>query len=247
MSKQQPLRASDHQNDGRPHVLLACTGSVATIKIPLIIKALSHHDISMRLILSPSASNFLNGQSAEQPAAKSLLEIPNLEAIYTDEDEWAMPWTRGAHILHIELRRWADVMIIAPLSANSMAKMVAGMADSLLLSVVRAWDTTAMLDVSRPNLPLSLRTPTGKKPLLVAPAMNTAMWLHPVTHKQIAVLDQEWGVQVGGWIRLIRPVDKELACGDTGPGAMREWKDIVKLIRQYLNVDEPLNTITNPE
>ncbi|KAI4770416.1 flavoprotein [Aureobasidium sp. EXF-8845] len=201
MSKTQTLRASDYQNDGRPHVLLACTGSVATIKIPLIIEALSHHDISMRLILSSSASQFLQGQSAEQPSMSTLLETPNLEAVYTDEDEWSQPWTRGADILHIELRRWADIMIIAPLSANSMAKMVA-----------------------------------GKKPLLVAPAMNTAMWLHPVTHKQTAVLEQEWGVDAGGWIRLIRPVEKELACGDTGGGAMREWKDIVTIIRQYLDV-----------
>jgi phosphopantothenoylcysteine decarboxylase len=66
--------------------------------------------------------------------------------------------------------------------------------------------------------------------------MNTAMWLHPVTHKQTAVLEQEWGVDAGGWIRLIRPVEKELACGDTGGGAMREWKDIVTIIRHYLDV-----------
>ena len=128
-------------------------------------------------------------------------------------------------------------MIIAPLSANSMAKMVAGMADSLVMSVVRAWDTTAILDAQRPNLPSTLRTSTGKKPLLVAPAMNTAMWAHPVTHSQAAVLEQEWGVETGGWVRLIRPVEKELACGDTGGGAMREWKEIVSIIRQYLDVE----------
>ncbi|KAG9984519.1 phosphopantothenoylcysteine decarboxylase, partial [Aureobasidium melanogenum] len=123
-----------------------------------------------------------------------------------------------------------------------MAKMVAGMADSLVMSVVRAWDTTAVIDAQRPNLPSSLRTSTGKKPLLVAPAMNTAMWAHPVTHKQAAVLEQEWGVDTGGWIRLIRPVEKELACGDTGGGAMREWKDIVTIVRHYLGVEAPSAT-----
>lgn len=232
------LRASDHHNDGRPHILLACTGSVATIKMPLIIQALSQHDVSIRLVLSDSATQFLQGQSAEQPSLSSLLSIPNLDAIYTDQDEWSTPWTRGADILHIELRRWADIMIIAPLSANSMAKMVAGMADSLVLSVVRAWDTTAILDAVRPGLPPSLRTQNGKKPLLVAPAMNTAMWAHPVTHKQAAVLEQEWGIDAGGWIRLIRPVEKELACGDTGGGAMREWEEIVSIVREYLGVDD---------
>ncbi|KAG9683593.1 hypothetical protein KCU59_g24172, partial [Aureobasidium melanogenum] len=112
----------------------------------------------------------------------------------------------------------------------------------LVMSVVRAWDTTAVIDAQRPNLPSSLRTSTGKKPLLVAPAMNTAMWAHPVTHKHTAVLDQEWGVDTGGWIRLIRPVEKELACGDTGGGAMREWKDIVTIIREYLDVEVPSAT-----
>lgn len=236
-SQSPALRASDFHNDGRPHVLLACTGSVATIKLPLILQQLSHHDISIRIILSDSASQFLQGQSAEQPSVSSLLSIKNVDAIYTDQDEWTLPWTRGADILHIELRRWADIMIIVPLSANSMAKMVNGMADNLVLSVARAWDTTGILDPLRPHLPPSLRTSNGKKPLLVAPAMNTAMWAHPITHKQTSVLADEWGISAGGWIDFIRPIEKELACGDTGGGAMREWKEIVAIIRQYLGVD----------
>lgn len=77
-------------------------------------------------------------------------------------------WGRG--ILHIELRRWADILVIAPLSPNSMAKTTAGLADSLLLSVVRVWDTTGEVEGSR------------KKRIVLA-AMNTAMWRHPVTRK----------------------------------------------------------------
>lgn len=232
---QPKLRAADFTNDGKPHVLVASTGSVATIKLPLILRALSRYDISIRVILTRSAVEFLQAQSEEQPSLTSLLDVKNVEAIYTDEDEWNKPWTRGADILHIELRRWADLMLIAPLSANSMAKMVAGMADTLVLSTVRAWDTTGVIDIKRPGLPHSLRTVGGKKPMLVAPAMNTAMWAHPVTLKHIAVLD-EWGIDAGGWVHFIKPVEKELACGDTGSGAMRDWKDLVSVVEGYLGL-----------
>lgn len=231
-----PLRAADFHNDKRPHILIACTGSVATIKLPLILKALYQHNVSIRVVLTDSAAQFLQGQSDEQPALSSLLQIPRVEAIYTDRDEWFVPWTRGTNILHIELRRWADIMLIAPLSANSLAKMANGLSDGLVLSTVRAWDTTGILDPLRPGLPASLRTADGKKPILVAPAMNTAMWAHPVTRKHIAVLEDEWGVKVGGWIEMIRPMEKELACGDTGTGAMKDWRELVIIMEGYLGV-----------
>lgn len=231
-----PLRALDHVHDPRPHLLLACTGSVATIKLPNILHALSHHDLSIRVILSASAAQFLQSQSAEQPSAASLLSIRNVEAIYRDEDEWLQPWTRGAPILHIELRRWADLLVIAPLSANSLAKLVHGMADSLVLSVARAWDTTGLVDGVRTGLSSGLGMSEGKKIIVVAPAMNTAMWLHPVTAQQIRVLEDEWGAARGGWVRVLRPMEKELACGDVGSGAMQDWKDIVKVIEGLCGV-----------
>jgi phosphopantothenoylcysteine decarboxylase len=138
--------------DSRTHLLLACSGSVATIKLPLIIKALSAHpNLSIRVLLTPSASRFLAGQSAEQPTVSSLFDLPNVDGVYVDEDEWKEPWKRGNGILHIELRRWADMLVIAPLSANTMAKIVNGMADGILTSVVRAWDARGGLgtDVDR--------------------------------------------------------------------------------------------------
>jgi phosphopantothenoylcysteine decarboxylase len=101
-----PFRASDHSNDGKRHLLLAASGSVATIKIPNILQALSHHsNLAIRLILTHSAANFLGGQSSEQPHLNSLLDIKNVESIYLDDDEWVRPWKRGDAILHIELRR----------------------------------------------------------------------------------------------------------------------------------------------
>ena len=81
------------------------------------------------------------------------------------------------------MRNWADIGVIAPLSANSLAKIANGMADNLLTSVLRAWDFT--------------------KPVLVAPAMNTMMWDHPVTSVHLATLTQ-WGYT------FIPPVTKTL-------------------------------------
>ena len=249
------LKASDHVNDGKVHLLLAATGSVATIKIPIIIKALSKHPaLSICLILSKSASEFLQGQSHEQPSLKEISTYQNLDGIYHDEDEWRKPWVRGDSILHIELRRWADLMLIAPLSANSLAKISQGMSDNLVTSVVRAWDFSGLIDGARPGVPLPYsqhRPPDeleglpeqfrqgGKKGILVAPAMNTAMWKHPVTEKQIKVLEDEWGVANGGWFEVLWPVEKQLACGDTGSGAMRNWEDIVSVVEERLRLRDP--------
>ncbi|KAL8842862.1 MAG: hypothetical protein Q9176_002498 [Flavoplaca citrina] len=192
-------------------------------------EALSHHkNLSVRIVLTKAAQSFLAGQSEEQPTVQHLQSIPNVDSVFLDEDEWTEPWTRGAGILHIELRRWSDLLVIAPLSANSLAKMTTGVADNLLLSVVRAWDTTVTTaEVAR-----------AVKRIIVAPAMNTAMWLHPVTKKQMNVLEEEWGAdgRANGWIEVLKPVEKTLACGDPGSGAMKEWTDIVSIIEERLSL-----------
>jgi len=189
------------KSDGKRHLLLAASGSVATIKIPVIAEALAKYEdtLSIRIVLTQSATHFLAGQSVEQPTISSLLHLPNVDAVYRDRDEWGpQPWRRGASILHIELRRWADMLVVAPLSANTLAKVVNGMSDNLLTSVIRAWDTDASIDQKQ-------------KVILVAPAMNSAMWRNPITEKQLRVLSDDWG-----WFQVIAPISKTLACGDTG-------------------------------
>lgn len=247
------LKASDHHSDHKHHLLLAATGSVATIKILLILHALSQHsNLSIRLIFSDSARQFLQGQSAEQPSLASLKKIKNVDGIYFDSHEWSKPWVRGDSILHIELRRWADLMVVAPLSANGLAKVAQGMSDNLVSSVIRAWDFNGLIDGARPgvalpydmgksqddlgDLPEAFRG-GRKKGIIVAPAMNTAMWAHPVTARHLAVLEGEWGVENGGWFEVLRPMEKMLACGDTGSGAMRDWKEIVGVIEERLSLE----------
>ena len=221
---QQPFSAADFADDKKHHILLAASGSVATIKLPLIAQSLARHDnVTIRVVLTASAAEFLQGQSAEQPQLESLKQLPNVQAIYSDRDEWSKPWVRGDKILHIELRRWAHTLLIAPLSANSLAKMSNGLSDNLLTSVIRAWDTTGIIDGQ-------------KKMILVAPAMNSAMWRHPVTSKHIKTLKDEWGSQADGWVRVLGPVEKGLACGDVGDGGMMEWSKIVAEVETHLHL-----------
>eukprot|EP00052_Salpingoeca_macrocollata_P011247 m.86464 g.86464 ORF g.86464 m.86464 type:complete len:153 (-) comp17964_c0_seq3:242-700(-) len=116
-----------------------------------------------------------------------------LAKIHTDEDEWASWKKMGDPVLHIELRRWADIMVVAPLDANTLAKFANGFSDNLVTCVARAWDFA--------------------KPIVVCPAMNTAMWEHPTTARNLKLLT-DMGYHV------IDPVSKLLACGDSGLGAM---------------------------
>ncbi|KAK7792929.1 hypothetical protein R5R35_008071 [Gryllus longicercus] len=131
-------------------------------------------------------------------------DLPNSIEVFNDEDEWKAWNSRGDPVLHIELGKWADLMVIAPLDANTLAKIAQGLCDNLLTCVVRAWDM--------------------KKPLLFCPAMNTRMWNHPITSKHISVL-KSWGYCE------IPPISKTLMCGDKGIGAMAEVSTIVQRVQ----------------
>lgn len=213
-------------NDQKHHLLLAASGSVAIVKLVSIINALrSHTNLSIRIILTQSARRFFQGQSGELPILATLEALPNVDAIYQDEDEWHEPWTRESDILHIQLRRWADLLMVAPLSANTLAKIANGLSDNLLMSVIRAWDVSPRSNGRRANI-------------IVAPAMNTCMWAHPVTARHIRVLQEDWGANGNdeSWFVVMQPQVKLLACGDLGAGAMCEWKEIVVEIEQRLGL-----------
>lgn len=95
----------------RPHILLAASGSVAAIKFGNLCRAFSEW-AEVRAVVTSASLNFIDRAS-----------IPSDVVVYTDEDEWSS-WQRiGDGVLHIELRRWADIMVIAPLSANTLGKV----------------------------------------------------------------------------------------------------------------------------
>ncbi|KAJ1982826.1 putative phosphopantothenoylcysteine decarboxylase [Dimargaris cristalligena] len=129
--------------------------------------------------------------------------------LYTDEGEWQVWSKKGDPVVHIDLRKWADIMVVVPLDAHTLAKIANGLCDNLLTCVLRAWDFS--------------------KPCIVCPAMNTHMWDHPFTAKHLRVLTEELGIKV------ISPISKLLACGDTGVGAMAEPQDIITRVQSYMN------------
>lgn len=178
----------------KPHILLAASGSVAAIKFANLCSCFCEW-AEVKAVATKSSLHFIDKTA-----------LPRDLILYTDEDEWST-WKRiGDGVLHIELRRWADIMVIAPLSANTFGKVAGGLCDNLLTCIVRAWDYS--------------------KPLFVAPAMNTFMWKNPFTERHLMLIDD-----LG--IILIPPVTKRLACGDYGNGAMAEPSLIFSTVRLF--------------
>ncbi|XP_035012263.1 phosphopantothenoylcysteine decarboxylase isoform X1 [Hippoglossus stenolepis] len=192
------------KSPGTFRVLVAVTGSVAALKLPLLVSQLlqlsgvscsiSVTSVEVRVVTTEHAKHFFN------PADISV-------KIYSDKDEWELWTQRSDPVLHIELRRWADLLVIAPLDANTLGKIANGICDNLLTCVVRAWDST--------------------RPLLFCTAMNTAMWQHPITAQQVSRLKEFGYVE-------IPCIFKKLACGDEGKGGMAEVSTIVGVVKQYL-------------
>lgn len=187
------------QDDGKLHILLAATGSTSTGKIRLIINKLNEiygkDKICIQIILTKAAENFV-----------SRGEIPSHIRIWRDEDEWETWKGRADPVVHIELRRWADILVIAPLSANTLGKIALGLCDNLLTSVVRAWNT--------------------QYPILIAPAMVSYAYNHPATRTHLAVISEEMK-----WIEVLKPVEKVVGSyGDIGMGGMMDWNEIVNKI-----------------
>ncbi|KAL6838779.1 hypothetical protein ACP4OV_031493 [Aristida adscensionis] len=198
-SGQRHAAAADAAQPRRPRVLLAASGSVAAIKFEVLCRAVAEW-ADVRAVATQSSLHFIDTAS-----------FPTGVELCTDADEWSR-WGRvGDEVLHIELRKWADAMVIAPLSANTLAKIAGGLCDNLLTCVVRAWDYS--------------------KPVYVAPAMNTFMWSNPFTARHLDVL-RELGMT------LIPPVTKRLACGDYGNGAMAEPSEICRTVRLFFGPQE---------
>jgi phosphopantothenoylcysteine decarboxylase len=116
---------------------------------------------------------------------------------------------RGDLVCHIELRKWADGMLIAPLSANTMAKISNGICDNLVTLVCRCWNMNR-LKMMRENKILNKNLDWANiklsNPLVVCPAMNSLMWDHPITIEQLDKLSG-WG------FTIVEPVEKVLMCG----------------------------------
>merc|ERR1712029_238612 len=113
------------------NILLGVSGSVATIKAGQVVSQLREKipDCQVEIVATQHSPHFLN----------TIEDLPEVK-IHRDSDEWSSWQGRGDPVVHIELRKWADLMVIAPLSANTLAKISNGICDNLLTCVARAWD-----------------------------------------------------------------------------------------------------------
>lgn len=208
-------------------VLLGVTGSVAAIRTPELFRQLTTGGHQVKVVATRSALYFFDPVELD-PARPER----NRDLLILDEDEWpglaaGQRWRRDEPVLHIELRRWAELFVIAPLDANTLAKLAVGLSDNCLTCVWRAWDPA--------------------RPVVLAPAMNTLMWEHPLTLTHLHTLVRlagmnpppdlstddliEWINEVCPRLRIVAPQSKRLACGDVGVGAMAEVAEIVAVVQ----------------
>ncbi len=210
------------------NLLLGVTGSVAAIKTPLLYETLKRAGHAVKVVATQASLYFFDPAAIER------------ETLVLDEDEWpgrneGRRWQRDEEVLHIELRRWADVLLIAPLDANTLAKLANGLADNCLTCVWRAWEPG--------------------RPVVLAPAMNTLMWQHPATGRHLRQIAADMGAtppadvpldELPEWInghnprlRIAAPEDRRLACGDVGVGAMASVETITEMVQVLLRIAAP--------
>ena len=178
-------------------VLLIIGGGIAAYKSLLLVRLLKRAGAEVTPVLTQAAAQFVTALSVSALAG---------EKVYTN----LFDLTDEAEMGHIQLSRVADLIVVAPATADLMAKMVGGRADDLASTLMLATDTR----------------------VLVAPAMNVRMWTHPATQRNLAQLRADGVLFVG-------PDDGEMACGEYGPGRMAEPEAILAAIVAALQ-DGPL-------
>ena len=180
-------------NFSNKNILLCVTGGIAAYKAAEIIRLFKKDGADVRVIMTESAKEFITPLTLQAVSGNEIHDsLLDLKA------ESAMG--------HIELAKWADIILIAPCTAESMAKIVHGRANDLMGAVILA----------------------SKASIYIAPAMNTTMWLDKGTQANYQTL-------LSRGINFIGPDEGEQACGDIGPGRLVEPDKIINLIKSHLN------------
>ena len=169
----------------QPKIILGVTGGIAAYKSPEIVRRLRERGAEVQVVMTPSAEKLVS-----PTVFQAVSDRPVRNDLWDDEAEEAMG--------HIELARWADLIVVAPATANIMSQLASGTASGLLTTLCLA----------------------AKAPLVLAPAMNQAMWQHPATQSNLKTL-------VARGVHFFGPAEGEQACGDVGPGRMVEPSELV--------------------
>lgn len=176
-------------------ILVAVTGGIAAYKIPILIRQLKKKGAEVRVITTPAALSFVT---------PLVLSTVSKNPVYTDFEKQNGEWAN-----HVELALWADLMIIAPLTANTLGAMANGICNNLVLATYFS----------------------AKCPVVVAPAMDLDMYLHPTTKRNLEII-KSFGN------KIIPATKGELASGLSGEGRMEEPENIVKYIENQFKQKE---------
>ena len=171
------------------HIVLGLTGGIACYKAAELCRALIKQGASVQVVMTESATQFIT--------AVTMQALSN-RAVYVSQWDAREP----NNMAHINLSREADAILVAPASADFMAKLLHGRADDLLSL-------------------MCLARPVGEVPLILAPAMNREMWVNPATQRNVAQLTQDGAL-------LLDVGQGDQACGETGDGRMLEPEEIVQ-------------------
>lgn len=184
-------------------ILLGITGSIAAYKGLDLARLLVKNGDEVIVVLSRGALEFVRPETFRYLGVKD---------VFGPQDDFVPENLEGhENVLHIQLARWAEKIVVAPLSANTLGKISLGLPDDLLMSVILA---------------------SGKKPLLLFPAMNTEMWDHPRTQEHVAAFARRENVA------LVNPAEGLLACGDIGKGKFPDVAAVADFI-ETLNPNLP--------
>ena len=182
------------------HIVLGISGGIAAYKTAYLLRLLIKQGAEVQVVMTPAAKEFITPVTMSSLSGKPVVS----EFFTANTGEWHS---------HVDLGLWADLMIIAPATASTIAKMANGVADNMLI-------TTYL---------------SAKEHVMVAPAMDLDMWKHPSTQRNIQTLQQD-GVTV------ISPASGELASHLVGKGRMEEPENIVEAIKNYFSGNDSRNT-----
>ena len=179
------------------NILIGVTGGIAAYKVPVLIRELRKSGANVRVVMTESAVKFVTPVTLSTLSSSEVVvgTFPDEERSSVNMSTW-----------HITLGQWADAMLIAPATANTIAKLAHGYADNAVTT-----------------LALALRCP-----LIISPAMDADMWLHPTTEKNVLSLRETGSI-------ILPPEEGELASGLVGPGRLPEYQSIIKAIDATLS------------
>ena len=181
-------------------ILLGVTGGIAAYKAAELVRLLKKGGAEVQVVMTRAAREFITPMTLQALSGREVRQ-----ELFDPVHEAAMG--------HIELARWADLILVAPASAHLLARLALGMADDLLTTLCLAATT----------------------PIAVVPAMNQQMWLNPATRENIRRLESN-GVRIWG------PAEGEQACGETGPGRMLEPEELLRRVEEHFS-DGPLQGV----